>query len=597
MTTLIKATYHAASKTAQFIADDGRHLLRTGGSLPWRLNNAGNLVSPLVDGKPAPKKTKGFIGFAKAGESQHHFFIFPDYETGRAQLKASLQRKYGDKSLKETIHIYAPSDDNNNTDRYVNDLSKFSGVSASTKISELSLPQLDSVMDGIERIEGYHAKADTRVEKWVTVSHIQATDGTRPIAGEEIVVKSGGKETTLKSNAVGQFPPIVHGKGATEVQHKTADGKLKPLASWPEEKGQHWSLLTTLATYFGVTAPVKPTAKPITKKQPLTYTVKPGDSLSKIAAQFKMSVAQLKQDNRLARDTIMPGQVLGIHCAAPATLAPAKPKTAVPKASTGNNSTAKATPPPSADNKTTAARSKNGSGEPLALIEPEDGLTPWMKYAIGEAKRFRGKEENDIEKTINYHKEIKISRSSLTGTDNAWCASFANWCLLQAGYPIQNPKEMLFVDRVAATARAEGFRNLRGAKTKPEQKYEDVPFVDNPLYEKIDDPIYGAIGVVIKPTGHGSHVGFVYGRCGKNEICLLGGNQGQTIKFTAYAEKELEYKVGKKTKKSNHLEFYLPTAYMNNYKKNKKEIPDCIVEKLNFEIGITTKKKATESTR
>jgi len=342
---------------------------------------------------------------------------------------------------------------------------------------------------------------------------------------------------------------------------------------------------------------VAPIEKPIVKKQPLTYTVKPGDSLSKIGAQFKLSVAQLKQDNHLARDTIMPGQVLGIHCAASATPAPTKPKNAPPKVPASGGA-AKSISSTSAESKTTAARSKNGTGETLALIEPEDGVAPWMKYAVAEAKRWKGLEEDIIGKTINYHKEIKNSLQSLVGTDNAWCASFANWCLLQAGYPIQNPKEKFFVDRIAATARAEGFRNLRGAKTKPQQKYEDVPFIDNPLYEKIDNPIYGAIGVVVKPSGQGSHVGFVYGKCGKNEICLLGGNQGHTIKFTSYAEKELEYKVGNKIRKSNHLEFYLPTAYMSNYKKNIMEFPDCDVGKLNFEIGISIKKKTTpESTR
>jgi len=55
-------------------------------------------------------------------------------------------------------------------------------VGENTKIGELTSKQLGAVMDGIEKIEGYHANAETRVEKWVTVSHIQATDGTRPIA-------------------------------------------------------------------------------------------------------------------------------------------------------------------------------------------------------------------------------------------------------------------------------------------------------------------------------------------------------------------------------------------------------------------------------
>jgi hypothetical protein len=91
MPRLIAATYHANIKVAEFICDDGRHLLRCGGTLPWRLNNAGDLMSPVnTKNEPAPKKTKNFIGFAsvpneRTGKSSH-FFIFPDYESGREQL-------------------------------------------------------------------------------------------------------------------------------------------------------------------------------------------------------------------------------------------------------------------------------------------------------------------------------------------------------------------------------------------------------------------------------------------------------------------------------------------------------------------------------
>ena len=519
MTTFTKAIYHAASKTAEFIHEDGRHLLRAGGSLPWRINNAGNLVSPLLNGEPAPKKTKGFIGFAKAGESQHHFFIFPDYETGRAQLKASLQRKYADKSLKETIHIYAPSHDNNDTDRYVNDLSKLSGVSESTKIGDITPQQLDSVMDGIERIEGYHAKADTRVEKWVTVSHIQATDGTRPIAGEEIVVKSGGKETTLKSNAAGQFAPIVHGKGSTEVHHKTVDGKLKPLASLSEDQGKTWNLVTRFAAYIGITAPVAPTAKAITKKQPLIYVVTPGDSLSAIAAKFQTTAAIIKQENGLKRDMIFPGQQLRIHGGS----------------TSGTTAKAGATRPSSkaAPKKTTAARSQVGAGKPIALIRVDQSLAPWMAVAFKEATTFAGQDEKVITKTHNYHRLVTDSDraggrqvpvkgkngkvlldkngkpvtktvfnglfDSLVGNDRPWCASFVNYCIKEAGY-------------------APG-RRFMSSYTFSE---------DKDLFVRIKEPIYGAIRFSSRDGG--GHVCFVYG-VAAGKLVIVGGNQKDQVCF------------------------------------------------------------------
>jgi uncharacterized protein (TIGR02594 family) len=587
MNSFVKATYHADIKTAEFIADNGRHLLRTGGSLPWRTHNAGNLVAPLLDGLPSPKKTKGYIGFAKAGVSNHHFFIFPDYETGRRELKASLLRKYSDKTLSETIHLYAPSGDHNNTERYISDLSKLSGVATDTKIKDISTEQLNAVMDGIEKIEGYHADADTRKEIWLDVSHIQATDGTRPIAGEEIVVKHDGKETTLKSNAVGQFPPIVHGKGAIEVQHKTVDGKLKSVGQLPADKGQHWSLLTKVAEYFGKTAPVKPTQAPITKKHPVLYTVQPGDNLGKIATKFKLSVAQLKQDNHLARDTILPGQVLGINGAAPATPAPAKPKKAAVKAPTQTTSAPasdspkpKVKPVPTDENKTVAARSKEGTGEAVALIASEDGVAPWMKYAVAEAKRHKGADEKEIEKSTNYATDVRTGQKTLVGNDHPWCAAFVNWCLMKAGYPIDNED---FYDHVAAKGRAHGFYEVKGKKI--DKKDKDAPTVRNPLYVQIDKPVYGAIAMVANSAGHGHHVGFVYAKEGENKMVLLGGNQGNRINFSPFLIK------GKK----ESLMYFLPTAYQAK-KDNSDSIPEKSSATLNKESGIVSDSKQAGKT-
>ena len=98
----VRASYDAPTRSVQFETDDGRMLVRTGGSLCWRTNNCGNLSSPVdaKTNKPAPKRTQNWIGFAEVNNpEQHFFFIFPSYEEGRAQLKASLQRKYAEYTL------------------------------------------------------------------------------------------------------------------------------------------------------------------------------------------------------------------------------------------------------------------------------------------------------------------------------------------------------------------------------------------------------------------------------------------------------------------------------------------------------------------
>jgi len=214
------------------------------------------------------------------------------------------------------------------------------------------------------------------------------------------------------------------------------------------------------------------------------------------------------------------------------------------------------------------------SNEPRTVVEPEKGLVPWMKYAEDEAKKYKGADETIIEKSINYHKENKAGLDNMHEDRYAWCASFANWCIKKAGYPIVNPKSLGVDDRRTF---ADGFRQVqKGKKTIP-----------NPLFVQIPEPVYGAIAVVVLPKGKrderpGKHVGFVYGRSSKNEICVLGGNQSDTICFTDYTEKEIatvrktKTKTGgfKEVKKiSNHLDFYMPTLYIPIYENNVKNLP------------------------
>ena len=72
---------------------EGKRLLRQGGSLCWLFNNCGNLVAPMKNGKPAPKKTRNYVGFARAGSAGHHFFMFSSYEAGREEVKAWFKRR------------------------------------------------------------------------------------------------------------------------------------------------------------------------------------------------------------------------------------------------------------------------------------------------------------------------------------------------------------------------------------------------------------------------------------------------------------------------------------------------------------------------
>lgn len=594
MVTFLKASYDDDLRVTQFITDDGRILIRSGGSMTWQINNPGNLSSPVnKEGIPNPKKTKNYIGFAK--RKQHHFFIFPDYEKGRNEKKASLRRKYNEKNFREMINEYAPASDGNDVDDYVSFLVKQTGFSESTKIKDLNEAGLNKLMDAMERKEGYHADAGTRKETWVTVSHIQMTDGTRPLANEEIVVDIDGKKKTLKSNESGQFPPIVHGDKPITVEHKTPSGNLKEVGTIQPDKGQRFNLISKFTSWFSSSKPeAKPEPKPEAKaaaapeqKKGLQYTVKPNDSLSKISNRFKVSIDQIKKDNKLKSDLIFPGQVLGINeKSAPVSAHPTSPKTQTLK---------------SQPKAATSVQSKEGKGKPLALVPMEDGVAPWMKYALEEAKKYKGINEVEIEKSINYHQEIKDGIKTIVGDKNAWCAAFVNWCLMKAGYPIENPKETAYVDRTAAKARADGFLRLRGEKTEKKQEYSKVPFIVNPLFKKIDEPVYGAIAIVVKSDGAGHHAGFVYAKTTGDRIILLGGNQGSTINFSPF-NKDIQpdtiiTKGKKKTTKKgskDKLLFLIPSLYNNPKGNSPSALAEHKTEELNEAIGIAKSKAKSD---
>jgi len=614
----IKAAYHSKAKVVEYIAEDGIHVFRSGGAPCWRFNNCGNLISPEVAGKPAPKKTLNYIGFAKNLKSGHYHFIFPDYETGRAELHAVLMRR-SEHSIPSMMMTYAPPEDNNDTEAYIKALLARTKVPASKKIKDFTNDELKALMDGIETHEGYHNEKSNdgvpRTEHVVPVSKIGATDGARPLEGEELVTEEDGKKTTLKSNHLGQFPPIPHGKKPIKVYHKTGDGDLKHVGQIDGSKGQHYSLSLRLERFFGFTGADKPLEKPAAEPpfQPVQYQVRPGDSLGKIAQKFeklKVSVEDIKRFNKLESDLIHPGQLLSIN--SPKTersLQRALPKKAAPKPAAppahqdGVGKAAVKKAPPPAITPTTFARSSEGAGAPLALVPPDNRHVPWMEVALGEAKKFKGKHESLIEKETNYAKEAKTGQTTMTleivngkKDHHPWCAAFVNWCLMKVGYRFD------YLDGYDR-GRAHGFFEIHGEKAHKNDKQR--PLVRNPLFRQIDQPIFGAIAVVTGPGGHGHHVGFVYAKSRDDELVLLGGNQDSKIQFSPFnirpvgARKIVETDGREISVDANkdHLLFFVPTSYYEQAQKDDKNLEKKSAMQLNKEFGIDTSKSQHSSTR
>ncbi|MEJ8851753.1 LysM peptidoglycan-binding domain-containing protein [Variovorax rhizosphaerae] len=624
MSKFIAATYHKNIEVAEFVCDDGRRCLRLGGRLPWRIFNPGDIKARMIDGKPAPKKAKGFIGFAE-NRSGNTFLIFPDEATGRTELKANLNRMHGDKNIPELIPVYAPPNEND-TDKYVNDLLALSGIAANKKIKDCSDAELEKIIDSIAAIEGYNSKPETRREIWVTVFNISATNGSQPMADEEIILNINEKKQVLKSDPEGRFPPVILSPGNSQAKIEARNEKTNnsiQIGIISGNKSQDYSLLAKHQKWRGVAGSEKPAldSKPKESTQ-VRYVVQPGDSLGKIASLYRTTVEAIKNANNLKSDMIFPAEVLLIGggemppvkrlpARPPATTAkspaPApSPSPGVPQGASTERPVSVEAPndarddepiekrpgsdahvvfpeTPSATRSTDSVRSKEGGGKLLALLNPYPKRAPWMPIALEELRTYASVPESELEKVRNYHTKIGDGIKGMVGTNNAWCAAFANWVLKEAGYPIEN---IGFLDRRVAIARAHGFYELHGPKSDSKDKVASL--VRNPLYAEIDSPIFGAISIVFKGS-HGHHVGFAYARSGERLI-LLGGNQaGAYITFSPFNMKATPSRKKKNSAgaevfvKGNpsHLRYFVPTSY---YEQAKKELSDPKLEEMSSDI-------------
>ncbi|WP_441295195.1 TIGR02594 family protein [Massilia forsythiae] len=255
------------------------------------------------------------------------------------------------------------------------------------------------------------------------------------------------------------------------------------------------------------------------------------------------------QDNPAIKDAakIYIGQVIGIYGPPSGRMKTAAPRTAPkPKPAQGTAAKTHAVPPPTAGADLT--RSKEGTGQPLAIVPADQKTAPWMPVAIEEAKKWAGKDESIITVTGNFHKRVGLGGNMNT---TPWCASFANYCLMTAGAPYEKSASSQFATW-------------------------------SKKFKKIDKPVYGAIMVMrnyFQETGkaHGTgHVTFVYGKTTQGDIAGLGGNQSDRLKLSPYklGEVSARFKLNGKVLEQKFHAFYIPVTY-EEYAKSQPE-PDIV---------------------
>jgi uncharacterized protein (TIGR02594 family) len=137
---------------------------------------------------------------------------------------------------------------------------------------------------------------------------------------------------------------------------------------------------------------------------------------------------------------------------------------------------------------------------PVRTIAPPDLL--WMLAArsqYGVTEHPSGSNGGaDVEKYL---------RTVSLGKGYPWCAAFVNWSFIDVG--INGPPH---------AAAALSWRNFG---------------------QHLNQPAYGSVAT--KKRIGGGHVGFVVGRTSSGRIVLLGGNQGDMVKYESFPASELQY--------------------------------------------------------
>jgi uncharacterized protein (TIGR02594 family) len=566
----LSARYDAETMTCDYAAGDGSHMLRSGGTAAWRFNNPGNL-RPGRKGKIL----YGAIGVGKT-KTNNSFLIFSSYEEGRKQKKALLRRKYNSRTIYtmlagiddgngNMIEGYAPASDSNNPVTYAEALSKHTGLPSDTVLSTMTDAQLETMMDAMEKKEGYHGKKETRREIVVHTTSITISDGAKPKPGLAAKIKTGDQEHLTQTNKSGRLPTIVHTDIGQPIQIflQSLEGSWnKVYEDMMTAKSATLALINPLQLFSAPTAQKKvegPQSRSV--RTPLRYIVEPHDSISKIANKFKISAAEILRDNPEIKDAakIYPAQLISIYGSSPTPVTAKLAQKPLPLKQIPNaakDAVAKpevARPSQSAIAAiATVARSKDGQGAPLALLMPDQKQAPWMQVAVQQAKKWAGKTEDVITQTSNFHSLNGTGfLSSMVGTNNAWCGSFINYCLNNSTPPYTKWKNSFRARAVALDAN----------------------------YVEIKTAVFGAIALV-----ETHHVAFVYAKNGASYICL-GGNQSDQINFSNF---------------SKGLRFFVPLAYhsfaLNEIARGAR-LDEHTSEELNSAFGIPVKKKKGNALR
>jgi flagellar protein FlgJ len=366
------------------------------------------------------------------------------------------------------------------------------------------------------------------------------------IRGAKINITLGDKSMDASTNDAGSFHIRIAPKTSGNIQLKLYDEDhkkwldLDPVAIPSPVTSK---LVTVIAPTFTVhsntaqhvketSSAKKDDAPPTTNhagaKEVQNYTVKKGDTLYLIGKQFSVRYKTIAELNGIQSPYVLRvGQVLKLPksggAATPSVSPTPSPSAAAPSAAAPVASTA-AVAPASQTGSSAANTPVSVPHKSLdEVVSKNDNLhtnyhrnesdvpqtdvmlnskAPWMIVA---EEQFKLGVKRHTDKTSDQHIVTYFDATSLKGTKDgstdktAYCAAFANWCLVQKGI------------KGTGNAMATSFKNW-GRATKGNK------------------PAFGAVAIVQFPCKKGEtpqhHVTFVTGINPGDKLATLGGNQG-----------------------------------------------------------------------
>ncbi|HDI4959720.1 TPA: LysM peptidoglycan-binding domain-containing protein [Salmonella enterica] len=311
----ISATHNKKTLTAMYKMADGTIYIRKGGTIPWRLQNPGDVRPNKSNASEYLQPLRLAIADTASGQFSMFGSEEDGWETKKKLLRSSL---YRDCTVSDMAKVYAPKEDGNDPERYAKEVLAESGVSPSLTMGDMDDATLERVMEAMKKEEGYYNLKETRVEKWVYTTNISVTDGIRPVAGVPFKATLGTCEYSCKTDKYGKLAPIVHKTEGMNIEVKAANAAGEYETAYLAQAGNESKNILLKRNFVQYKAhtlahnPEPPHEK--SQPKPIGYIIQSGDTLSEIAARYEVSVSELTENNGIKDpNKIYPGQQIVIY--------------------------------------------------------------------------------------------------------------------------------------------------------------------------------------------------------------------------------------------------------------------------------------------